>query len=96
MTVTVSIILAQKNNVLLVPNGAITSLRGQSYVQVVSSSGTTEQRTIKTGITDYMNTEVTEGLSEGEKVVVSKTTTSTSTTTQQGPQGGISIPGMFR
>jgi HlyD family secretion protein len=87
MSVIVSIVTAQRSNVLLVPNGAITTQRGQSYVQVVSSSGTTEQRAIKTGITDYVNTEVTEGLSEGEKVVVPKTTTSTSTTTQQGPSG---------
>lgn len=94
LSVIVSIVTAQRSNVLLVPNGAITTQRGQSYVQVVSSSGTTEQRAIKTGITDYVNTEVTEGLSEGEKVVVPKTTTSTSTTTQQGPQGGIMIPGM--
>ncbi len=92
LSVTVSIVTAQKSNVLLIPNGAITTQGGQSYVQVVSLSGTTEQRTIKTGITDYVNTEVTEGLSEGEKVVVSKTTTSTSTTTQQGAGGGMMIP----
>jgi biotin carboxyl carrier protein len=92
LSVIVSIVTAHRSNVLLVPNGAITTQRGQSYVQVVSSSGTTEQRAIKTGITDDVNTEVTEGLSEGEKVVVSKTTTSTSTTTQQGSQGGINIP----
>ena len=93
LSVIVSIVTAQRSNVLLVPNGAITTQRGQSYVQVVSSSGTTEQRAIKTGITDYVNTEVTEGLSEGEKVVVPKTTTSTSTTTQQRPPGEIQFFG---
>jgi hypothetical protein len=98
MTVTVDIIVQQRSNVLLVPNGAITTQGGQSYVQVVSSSGTTEQRAIKTGITDYVNTEVTEGLSEGEKIVVPKATASTSTTTQQQgvPGGGMFIPGMGR
>jgi HlyD family secretion protein len=95
LTVTVSIIVQQKTNVLLVPNGAITTQRGQSYVQVISSTGATEQRAIQTGITDYTNTEVTEGLSEGEKIVVPQGTTTTSTTTQQqGPPGGIFIPGM--
>ena len=84
LTVTVSVILQQKNNVLLVPNRAITSQGGQSYVQVISSSGTTEQRAIKTGITDYKNTEVTEGLSEGEQVVVPKATTTTTSTTTKG------------
>jgi multidrug efflux pump subunit AcrA (membrane-fusion protein) len=94
MTVTVDIIVQQRSNVLLIPNGAITTQGGQSYVQVISSSGTTEQRAIKTGITDYVNTEVTEGLSEGEKVIVPKMTTSTSTTTQRGSQGAINFPGM--
>ena len=45
---------------------------GQSYVQVVSSTGTIEKRAIKTGITDYQYTEVTEGLSEGEKVTITQ------------------------
>jgi hypothetical protein len=90
LTVTVSLIVAQRNDVLLVLNGAITTQGGQSYVQVISSNGTTEKRAIKTGITDYVKTEVTEGLSEGEQVVVSQgTTTTTSTTPQQGLPGGI-------
>ena len=89
LTVTVSIIVAQRTDVLLVPNGAITTQGGQSYVQVISSTGTTEKRAIKTGITDYVKTEVTEGLSEGEKIVVpTGTTTTTSTTPQQGLPGG--------
>jgi RND family efflux transporter MFP subunit len=94
LTVTVSIIIEEATDVLLVPNGAITTQGGQSYVQVVSSTGTIEKRTIKTGITDYTNTEVTEGLSEGEQVVVPQGTTSTTTTQQQGPSGGMFIPGM--
>jgi len=95
LTVTVSIVVEEKNNVLLVPNAAITNEGGQSYVQVVSPAGTTEKRAIKTGITDYKNTEVTEGLREGEKVSVSQSTKKTTTTTQQQPQGGIiPIPGV--
>ena len=93
LTVTVSVILQQKNNVLLVPYTAITSQGGQSYVQVVSPSGTTEQRAIKTGITDYKNTEVTEGLSEGEQVVVPKGTTTTTSTTTNRRETGIPIFG---
>jgi RND family efflux transporter MFP subunit len=91
LTVTVSLIVRQATNVLLVPNSAITTEKGQSYVQVVSATGATEKRAIKTGITDYTNTEVTEGLSEGEKVVVKQgaSSTSTSTTQQQRPPGGM-------
>ncbi len=102
ITVTVSIIVQKKTDVLLVPYAAITTEGGQSYVQVVSSTGTIEKRAIKTGITDYKYTEVTEGLSEGEMVnsvaqssgaQSTKTPTSTTKAGQQ-PGGGIMIPGV--
>jgi len=94
LTVTVSVIVAERQNVLLVPYTAITKEGGQSYVQLVSSTGTTEKQAIKTGITDYQFTEVTEGLSEGEKVIIPQST-KTTTTTQQQPQGGMMpIPGV--
>jgi RND family efflux transporter MFP subunit len=86
LTVTVSIILAQKKDVLLVPNAAITTQGGQDYVQVLTPIGTTEARAIKTGISNWQYTEVTEGLSEGEKVVVTQGTATTSTSQQGGPR----------
>jgi macrolide-specific efflux system membrane fusion protein len=94
MTVTVSIMVSQRTDVLLVPNGAITRRSGQAYVQVVAADGTTEERSITTGLNDYQYTEVTDGLSEGEKVIVPQGTTTTSTTSasqQQGPGGGFNI-----
>jgi HlyD family secretion protein len=96
LSVTVSILIEGASDVLLVPNDAIT-YRGQgAYVQVVSSDGTTEERAIQTGISDWQYTEVTEGLSEGEQVLVPETTgASTATTSDQGmPGGGMMIPGM--
>ena len=98
LTVTLSIIVDEKINVLLVPNGAITTQGGQSYIQVLSTNGTIERRAIKTGITDYVNTEVTDGLIEGEKVIIPQ---GTATTTQQEgsgdgmfPRDGTFIPGI--
>jgi len=95
MTVTVSIIVEQRNDVLLVPNGAITVQGGQSYVQVMLADGTVEDRAITTGISDWQYTEVTEGLSEGEVVVVPEGV-STSSTTGQGSNfpNAVFIPGM--
>jgi HlyD family secretion protein len=89
LTVTVSIIVDERNDIVLVPNGAITSQGRQTYVQVVSPDGTIEQRTITTGISDWQYTEVTKGLNEGEQVVVPKGTATTTSTTQQprGPGG---------
>jgi RND family efflux transporter MFP subunit len=86
LTITVSIIVEQKAGVLLIPNGAITSQKGQSYVQVILPTGATEQRAIQTGISNWQYTEVTGGLSEDEKVIVPQGTTTTPTT-QQGPGG---------
>jgi HlyD family secretion protein len=92
-TVTVDIIVQQVTDVLMVPNGAITSRGGKTYVQVQTSTGTIEEREIETGISNWQYTEVTSGLDEGEQVVVPQgadtTSTSTSTTPQRQFQGGI-------
>jgi len=93
LTVTVSIIVDDRNDVLLVPNAAITYRGGAAYVQV-SKDGVIEERSITTGIGDWQYTEVASGLSEGEQVVVSQGTTTT--TTEEGSSGGIMIPGMGR
>jgi len=76
LTVTVSIIVEERDDVLLVPNGVIIRQGLETYVQVLED-GVIEQRSIITGISDWQYTEVIEGLSEGEKVVVPETTTPT-------------------
>ena len=92
-TVTVSIIIEEATDVLLVPNGAITTQGQQNYVQVMLADGSIEERAVTTGISDWQYTEVTEGLSEGEQVVVPEGTAITETTNQQGGNR-ILIPGM--
>jgi HlyD family secretion protein len=92
LTVTVTIIVDESTDVLLVPNGAISTQGGQTFVQIVSSDGTIEQRTVTTGISNWQYTEITDGLSEGEQVVVPQGTATTSTTERQGPPGGMMIP----
>jgi hypothetical protein len=95
LTVTVSIIIEERSDTLLVLNGAIITSGRLTYVQVLSPDGTIEERSITTGISDWQYTEVTDGLSEGEQVIVPQGTTTSSTTTQQGQRrpGGF-IPGM--
>jgi len=88
LTVTVSIVVEERNDVLMVPNRAITYQGREAYVQVVSPDGTIEARLIQTGISDSQNTEVTSGLSEGEQVVIPQTTTTTPSTTSQ-PGGPV-------
>ena len=98
LTITVSIIVDERNNVLLVPNAAITTQSRQTFVQVPAADGTLEQRAIQTGISDFQYTEVIEGLNEGEQIIVPEGTTTTTPTTQQGqrPPGGMFIPGVGR
>ena len=94
LTVTVSIIVSSSTNVLLVPNAAITTRGFESFVQVVLEDGSTEERAIQTGTSDFQFTEVTSGLEEGEEIVVPQGTVTTST--QQNRPGGFMIPGMGR
>ncbi|MFC2065859.1 efflux RND transporter periplasmic adaptor subunit [Chloroflexota bacterium] len=89
LTITVSIIVDERLNVLLVPNSAITTQGRQTFVQVLAADGTPEQRAIKTGISDYQFTEVIEGLSEGEQIIVPQGNTATTSTPQQRSSGGI-------
>ncbi len=88
LTVTVSILVDERNDVLLVPNSAITSSGRQTYVKVALPDGTSEDRLVTTGISDWQYTEVIEGLIEGEQVVVPQGTTATPETQQDRP-GGI-------
>ncbi len=94
LSVTSSIVKEQRTGVLLVPARAIAQQSGGSYVQVIKADGTTEQRLIQTGLTDGQNTEVTGGLTEGEKVSAAPRTVSTTTTPAIRPGGGIRIPGL--
>lgn len=87
LTVTVSIITETRNNVLLIPSGAVSNRAGQSFVTIVNTDGTEEERVVVTGLSDWQNTEIISGLSEGEKVTFLVTSSSSSEFNM--PQGGV-------
>ncbi|UCD07994.1 MAG: HlyD family efflux transporter periplasmic adaptor subunit [Dehalococcoidales bacterium] len=89
LTVTVSIVIEEVTDVLLVPSAAITMKGGTNYVKVVLPDGTTEDRAIETGVSDWQNTEVISGLSEGEEVEVTLTSSTSSFESQ-----GFFMPGI--
>ncbi|MBI2847676.1 MAG: HlyD family efflux transporter periplasmic adaptor subunit [Chloroflexi bacterium] len=93
MTVTVTITVEQKTNVLLVPNRAITRQGGQNLVNMQKADGTVESRPIQIGINDFQYTEVLEGLSEGEQVIVTQSTSTNSNSRTQGGQQRFMVPG---
>ncbi len=69
MTANVTITVAEKNDVLLVPNEAIKRRKEATQV-VVMVGGKPEVRQVTTGMSDEGSTEVSEGLQEGEEVVL--------------------------
>lgn len=94
LSVTANIVRDERRGVLLVPSRAIRQQGGTSFVQVVKSDGTIEQRTVQTGLTDGQTTEIISGLSEGEKIIAqARTTTATTTPPAIRPGGGFRIGG---
>jgi multidrug efflux pump subunit AcrA (membrane-fusion protein) len=90
LTSSITITTQQKTNVLLVPNRAISTSGGKSYVQLVNGSTVTQQA-VTTGLSDSTNTEITSGLNEGDTVQVKSSTSSSSSTIRMPAGGGAGI-----
>lgn len=100
MSVSAEILVSEKQGVLLVPNEAISSEDGKSFVRVVSGCSTQsdkentqgtettrgQRKEIRIGATNDIQTEVLSGLTEGEKVIAGTqpTGTASNATTQSG------------
>jgi len=70
LTVTVTIVTAEKNNVLRIPLNALVREGSNTYVQISKNNDTIEKRTVQTGLSTWQYIEITEGLSAGEKSVI--------------------------
>jgi len=71
MTTQNTITVAEARDVLIVPSIAVNRRGPASTVQVLKN-GRPQEREIKTGLSDNMNTQVLEGLEEDEEVVASQ------------------------
>ena len=58
----------QRKNTLFVPKDAITDQNGISKVYVITADNKAEFRTVKTGLANDTDTEILEGLSDGDRV----------------------------
>jgi len=85
MSANVSIVVEQRDNVLLVPNRAVKTSNKLKIVTVLKD-GKSTQVAVTLGMSGESQSEVTSGLSEGDMVVIQQTTTTT--TNQGGPGGG--------
>jgi multidrug efflux pump subunit AcrA (membrane-fusion protein) len=70
MTGNVDVIISQKQNVLRLPVTAINPRNGRATVEVVKPDGTQETRQVTTGVKGDDDIEITSGLDDGDKVVV--------------------------
>jgi len=70
MSATADIMVDTRHNVLLVPSRAIRQNEQGKLVLLVLVNGQVQPRHIVTGLSDGLQTEITEGVSEGETVVV--------------------------
>jgi len=75
MSATADIIISKRSNVLLVPSRAVTQDSQGKPVVKVMVNGQMEERAVVTGISDGLQTEIVDGLKEGETVVIERRTT---------------------
>jgi len=68
MSATADIVIAERSNVLLVPDRAIKQDSQGNPIVEVMVNGQSEERTVVTGISDGFQTEILDGLDEGEVV----------------------------
>lgn len=68
MNGTAVILSERKENVLLIPLGAVHEDENGSYVNRVTADGSTERTAIETGLSDGSNAEVLSGLNEGDEI----------------------------
>ena len=67
---TITITAGEATDAVTVPTTAVQGLVQNGVVWVVSASGDTEERAVTLGLTDGQAVEITQGLSEGEEVLL--------------------------
>lgn len=85
MTARVTIHVGESKNVLVVPLAAVKEDKGQKFIQVLVQNKT-ENRPVKTGLSDDEKIEIQSGIQEGDAIIVPAAKAVTSTNTKnQGP-----------
>jgi peptidoglycan hydrolase-like protein with peptidoglycan-binding domain len=93
MTGSLEVIIAQRQNVVIVPTSAVTGSSATSLVRVLMN-GQPAIRQVQTGMATASLTEITGGLAAGETVITGTITAGTTTTTTgRSLLGGSGFPG---
>ena len=69
MFVKADIVVEKADSAIVIPKQVIISRRNQKYVYVVDRNSAV-LRNIKTGLEDEVNVEITEGLDEGDNLII--------------------------
>ncbi|NUR93660.1 MAG: HlyD family efflux transporter periplasmic adaptor subunit [Kribbellaceae bacterium] len=91
-SVSLSVVVAEAENVLYVPAAAVKSAGNLKTVTVITDTGAQQTQPVTIGIEGDSYTEIKEGLTLGQKVVIATVTSGTGTTNFP---GGGQFPGGF-
>ena len=69
MFVKADIVVEKADSAIVIPKQVVISRRNQKYVYVVDRNSAV-LRNIKTGLEDEVNVEITEGLDEGDNLII--------------------------
>lgn len=92
MNASITVLLRVEENALLVPNGAIKRVNRQPVVTIKSESGAQEEVPVTTGSTNGSSTVITEGVTEGQTVLIITAPPSASATAAAKTGGNSLIP----
>ena len=93
MTANLSVVVAEADNVLVVPSSAITRRGQAATLTVLQADGTRVITPIETGVVGDSTTEVTSGVNEGDRILLPTLNSSTRTGGGGGVFGGGRGPG---
>ncbi len=93
MSVSASIITDVAQDVLLVPNSAIKTQNGISYVQFLTN-GTPEQIPVEIGLSNNTDTQMVSGVKEGDNVITQTIKSSASSATSESGGNSLRVPGL--
>jgi HlyD family secretion protein len=63
-----NIIIQRKDNVLTLPERTVTFRNDSAFVLIPKGAGQTEEKPVRTGLSDAINVEILAGLAEGDEV----------------------------
>jgi multidrug efflux pump subunit AcrA (membrane-fusion protein) len=89
MTANANLITAERSGVLLVPNQAINANRENgTYTVTLVTGETTQEVAVTIGLRDGQHTQITDGLNEGDELLIGNSLPTTSFTPGPGGDGG--------